>query len=81
MLPDSRTNRAYFLVESFPNSEMQLHVFNLQTATYVGAWRVPLGTNNNSSFIATASSFVAWGADQLAFRASDDRIYLLEAPK
>ena len=68
--PDSSAGRVYFLSSDF-SSQTQLKIFNQSTFTTITNLTIP-------GVMGTPSSLIKVGQDLLAFRTSDDQLFLLK---
>lgn len=72
--PDPAAGRVYFLIVA-PNEQPKVLVYDLQTFVRVGSFEVP-----GLTYPTTARGLLRWGADGLAFRTDEGKVYLLRSP-
>jgi len=73
--PDSANNLAFFLEYDFYSSSWKIETFNTSTFVSLGSLTVP-----GIPYTATPGSLIRWGGNGLAFRASNNNIYLVRSP-
>lgn len=72
--PDPAAGRVYFLSVA-SNEQPRVLVYDLQTFVRVGSFEVP-----GLIYPTSARGLVRWGADGLAFRTAEGKVYLLRSP-
>jgi uncharacterized protein YjdB len=72
--PDSANNLAFFLEYDFYSSSWKIETFNMSTFVSLGSLTVP-----GIPYTATPGSLIRWGRNGLAFRASNNNIYLVRS--